>query len=487
MSSKASRGRFAAATAIGCAAAMALGVAGASRACSPVGAPRGMRDEGARPTRGGTLHLATYSDLRGLDPAVAFSTEVSPYQDLLFAGLVNYDGDGVLVPELAERWELSADGRRYTFYLRHGVQMHDGAELTADDVRRSIERALYPDTPCPVAAFYDRIEGFAAYQQRQSDRLAGLEVEGRYTIAIRLGRPDATFLSVLALPALRPVCRSAGSRYTDTFQTHACGVAPFAGLLAAREAARPRRFELIFDALARTRRDRASMDVVVTKRFQRCCAGTRRNSQREWERTGAIYFRTTEWRRSASRCLRQKCTATFQHSDGPVHRCARSSRRCLGCQPAQPHEILRRVGDRHWTHAAARYLRHDPILRAIVQPRARGSWRKPAIRTTQRRAEADIPRRFDTYAARESRPFGTPRFCNTIRADRQSIEIKRDEFRTVRSARRTPQDRAYGVRWLVSRFLGPEQFFEPICQPKRSCLTSRKTSVCTAICARCPP
>ena len=222
MSSKASRGRFAAATAIGCAAAMALGVAGASRACSPVGAPRGMRDEGARPTRGGTLHLATYSDLRGLDPAVAFSTEVSPYQDLLFAGLVNYDGDGVLVPELAERWELSADGRRYTFYLRHGVQMHDGAELTADDVRRSIERALYPDTPCPVAAFYDRIEGFAAYQQRQSDRLAGLEVEGRYTIAIRLGRPDATFLSVLALPALRPVCRSAGSRYTDTFK-HAFG------------------------------------------------------------------------------------------------------------------------------------------------------------------------------------------------------------------------------------------------------------------------
>ena len=59
---------------------------------------------------------------------------------MLFDGLVEFDRDGRLVPDLAERWDVEEGGTLYRFTLRPGVTMHDGAELTADDVKRTVER-----------------------------------------------------------------------------------------------------------------------------------------------------------------------------------------------------------------------------------------------------------------------------------------------------------------------------------------------------------
>ncbi|HSO34821.1 MAG TPA: ABC transporter substrate-binding protein, partial [Labilithrix sp.] len=60
---------------------------------------------------------------------------------------------------------------------------------------------------------------------RKTEHLEGVTVEGRYVVTFRLSAPDASFLPVLAMPPLRPVCRSAGTRYSDTW--HACGAGPF--------------------------------------------------------------------------------------------------------------------------------------------------------------------------------------------------------------------------------------------------------------------
>jgi ABC-type transport system substrate-binding protein len=49
-----------------------------------------------------------------------------------------------IVPDLAQRWEISPDGKRYTFHLRRGVKFHDGAALTADDVKATYERIVSP-------------------------------------------------------------------------------------------------------------------------------------------------------------------------------------------------------------------------------------------------------------------------------------------------------------------------------------------------------
>jgi ABC-type transport system substrate-binding protein len=180
----------------------------------------------ATPRRGGTLHLASFGDVRGgLDPAGNLDGLSLQPIAMMFPGLVDYDEQARPVPELADHWEVDDGGRTYRFVLRRGVKMHDGDELTADDVERSIERALHPSTPNQYASNFANISGYEAYAAGKADHLAGVTVLGRYVVAVRLDQPDATFLHLAALPPMRPVCKSAGDRYSDAWVP--CGAGPF--------------------------------------------------------------------------------------------------------------------------------------------------------------------------------------------------------------------------------------------------------------------
>lgn len=191
-----------------------------------VAAPIG-EDREVPPTRGGVLRTAFFTDVRGLDAATAFDTAASAIESLIYDGLVSYDKEGKIVPVLAERIDKSPDGKRYVFPLRRGVTFHDGTELTASDVKRSIERALHVKTPCPVPSYYERIVGFSDYHDGKTDALAGVVVEGDYQIAILLSEPDATFLHIMALPIVAPVCKSAGKVWDRSFAGSPCGAGPF--------------------------------------------------------------------------------------------------------------------------------------------------------------------------------------------------------------------------------------------------------------------
>jgi ABC-type transport system substrate-binding protein len=103
--------------------------------------------------------------------------------------------------------------------------MQDGAELTADDVKRSTERALHPSTPNPIASYFANIVGYAAYAAGEAGQLTGVVVEGRYEVTFHLVEPDVTFPYLLAMHTLRPTCKSAGDRYSDTWLP--CGAGPF--------------------------------------------------------------------------------------------------------------------------------------------------------------------------------------------------------------------------------------------------------------------
>jgi ABC-type transport system substrate-binding protein len=166
---------------------------------APIPAEHG---DDAPPRRGGTLHLASFKDIRGLDPAGPSEGLAVQPMHLIFAGLVDFDDRGRVVPDLAERWEVADGGRTYRFVLHGGIQMHDGVELTADDVKRSAERALHRTTPDPNASYFEGIAGYTAYVSGTAEHLDGL-----------------------AGPTLRPVCRSGGDRYVDSWQP--CGAGPF--------------------------------------------------------------------------------------------------------------------------------------------------------------------------------------------------------------------------------------------------------------------
>lgn len=181
-------------------------------------------DESA-PRRGGVLDIATLGEPRGFDPATASDELSAVVIRMVFDGLVDYDEKGRIVPVLAERWEAADDGLTYRFFLREGVRFHDGEELTADDVKRTVERALHPTTPGAWTSQFAALAGFEEYTEKNAPHLSGVVVEGRYVVAFRLARRDAVFLPSLALYPLRPVCRTAGERYSPAWAP--CGTGPF--------------------------------------------------------------------------------------------------------------------------------------------------------------------------------------------------------------------------------------------------------------------
>jgi len=192
-----------------------------------IAGPIGSARPDATPARGGTLHLAMTVSVRTLDPAIAYDEATSPIEALLFARLVTWDAEGRVVPDLAERVELSEDGTRYTFVLRENVRFHDGAELRAADVVRSLERTLHPRTPCPAASHYASIKGFDAYRSGQSEHLEGLRAVGDRTVVMELSARDATFLSLLTLGFAAPVCPSMGATVDSQTPANPCGAGPF--------------------------------------------------------------------------------------------------------------------------------------------------------------------------------------------------------------------------------------------------------------------
>lgn len=181
--------------------------------------------EGSPPRRGGVLRLASFADIRSIDPAVSAEAFGAAAMELLYAGLVDYDFQGNVVGDLATRWEMEDGGRTYRFFLREGARFHDGDEVTADDVKRAAERSLHGSTPNPFASFFENLVGYGDYAAGKAEHLAGVEVPSRYVVTFRLVKPDATFLPVLGLAALRPVCKSAGHRYDPSWQP--CGAGPF--------------------------------------------------------------------------------------------------------------------------------------------------------------------------------------------------------------------------------------------------------------------
>lgn len=98
------------------------------------------------PARGGTYVEGVAGSPQYLNPLLGHFNEVDrDLAALLFNGLTTLDERGAVVPDLATRWEISEDGRVYTFYLRDDVRWHDGAPFTADDVIYTIGLMQSPD------------------------------------------------------------------------------------------------------------------------------------------------------------------------------------------------------------------------------------------------------------------------------------------------------------------------------------------------------
>jgi oligopeptide transport system substrate-binding protein len=136
-----------------------------------------------------------------LDPAISADMSSHLYVMQIFSGLVRLDQDLNIVPDIAEKWEKSPDGKTYIFHLYQGVKFHDGSEVKADDFKYSWERACDPDTGSGTAATYlGDIVGAKDMLEGRAEEISGVEVIDDYTLQVTIDAPKAYILSKLAYP-----------------------------------------------------------------------------------------------------------------------------------------------------------------------------------------------------------------------------------------------------------------------------------------------
>ena len=179
-------------------------------------------------TPGGMITITYKDDVATLDPAIGYDWQNWSMIKSLFDGLMDYvPGTTDLRPGLAESYSVSEDGTVFTFTLREGVMFHNGREMTAEDVKYSLDRVTNPATQSPGAGFFASIVGFDEISNGETETLAGVEVIDPLTVQITLSRPDATFLHVMGLNFASIVPQEVVEEMGDDFGKNPVGTGAF--------------------------------------------------------------------------------------------------------------------------------------------------------------------------------------------------------------------------------------------------------------------
>ena len=182
---------------------------------------------------GGTLRVALSSDLPTLDPWNAADASSLLVTRQIFETLVEHEPGGFgIVPKLAESWQLSGEGRVWTFTLRRGVKFHDGSDLDASAVALNLERARLTSHPLRGAGA-DRFGTFATLLEGFDDTSVISRVEARdaSTVVITTRVPFGPLLAALALPTFAIVSpksmRDDPTGWSTPASSGASGTGPF--------------------------------------------------------------------------------------------------------------------------------------------------------------------------------------------------------------------------------------------------------------------
>lgn len=142
----------------------------------------------ALPDYGGSFSEGIIGEPHHINPLLSQTSDVDrDLVSLIFSGLMKYNPEGKLVPDIAKSYEVSSDGLNYTIYLKEGAKWHDGTPLTADDVIFTIQVAQNSD-----------------YGSPQRINWQGVDVEkvNDYALILKLKNKYAQFLSNLTLRIL---------------------------------------------------------------------------------------------------------------------------------------------------------------------------------------------------------------------------------------------------------------------------------------------
>lgn len=163
-----------------------------------------------------------------LDPHLSGDATSAEYVVEIFSGLVTFDRELEIVPDLAESWEVSDDGTVYTFFLRQDARFHNGKPVRAQDFKWSVERACDFRTRSTTADTYlGDIVGCRDMLRGNANQVEGVQVVDDYTLEITIDQPRVYFLAKLTYPTAYVLDQENVERGGRTWTDNPNGTGPF--------------------------------------------------------------------------------------------------------------------------------------------------------------------------------------------------------------------------------------------------------------------
>lgn len=165
---------------------------------------------GVQPIDEHTIRYVIEQEPSTLDPAKSTTSPEATVQLQLFDGLVRLNDESEPEAALAKNWDISDDGREYTFHLRPNLKWSNGEPLTAYDFEYAWKRVLDPEVHADNAyMLYVLKNGEAFNTGKATAEEVGVKATDEDTLVVTLENPTAYFLKLLASHSYYPVSKKA--------------------------------------------------------------------------------------------------------------------------------------------------------------------------------------------------------------------------------------------------------------------------------------
>ncbi|MCM8711988.1 peptide ABC transporter substrate-binding protein [Clostridium sp. SYSU_GA19001] len=146
------------------------------------------------------------ADPKTIDPGLNSSVEGGTVIVNAFEGLTNIDSKEQVVPGAAEKWDISPDGLKYTFYIRKDAKWSDGQPVKAQDFEYAWKRALDPDVASEYAYQLYYLKNGQKYNEKKANKdEVGVKAVNDTTLEVTLENSTPYFLSLTAFPTYMPL------------------------------------------------------------------------------------------------------------------------------------------------------------------------------------------------------------------------------------------------------------------------------------------
>lgn len=156
------------------------------------------------------------ADAATLDPQMSEDSQSHRVVNDLFEGLTSYDQSNKIIPGLADKWEISENGKIYTFHLRPKIKFSDGTPITANDVVFTYQRLADPKVASPYNILINNLSNADDVMKGKKPLSAlGIKALDKNTVQISLNHPDNSFLAIASLWNLGVVSQANVNKSTN--------------------------------------------------------------------------------------------------------------------------------------------------------------------------------------------------------------------------------------------------------------------------------